>query len=249
MEEIEFDIQDIFRVLKNNWRIMVCITIIVTIVVGAISFFYIKPTYRANTKVFIGKEQVKDVKYDSNDVEMYQKLLKTYAELIKTNDLIENAIGEKNLDIAPSQIMRGLEAVPRTDTQILQISYESNDNILAKEVLVAVVDEFIKESKVLIPSGTIKVIESADIPQYPVSPNKYRNTAIACLVGFMMGIMVALLKEYMNDTFKTKEQIEKAMEVSVIGMIPIEDKNYTKSKNKHITKTTDQNLKDQAYET
>ena len=122
-----------------------------------------------------------------------------------------------------------------TDTQILQISYQNNDNTLAKEVLVAVIDEFIKESKELIPNGTVKVIESAELPQDPISPNKEKNIAIACLVGLMMGIAIALLKEYMDDTFKTKEQTEKIMEIPVIGMIPCEDELY-RGKDKHIKK-------------
>ena len=48
-------------------------------------------------KVFIGKEntQGQDQNYNNNDVQMYQKLLKTYAEIIQTNDLVEKAIDSR----------------------------------------------------------------------------------------------------------------------------------------------------------
>ena len=197
----------------------------ITLFVGVMSFFVIKPVYEVNTKVFIGKEESKDADYNNNDVQMYQKLLKTYSELMKTKDLIGNAINEKNLDITPTGVIDALVITPRADTQILDISYKSNDNVLAKEVSVAVVDQFIKKSKELIPNGMVKVIESPQIPQTPVSPNKEKNIAIACLVGLMIGMGIALVMEFMDDTFKTKEQTENIMEISVIGMIPCGENN------------------------
>ena len=154
---------------------------------------------------------------------------------------------EKNLDITPEEVIDALTITPKTNTQILQIDYRNNDNVLAKEVIVAVVDEFIKESKKLIPNVNVTVIESAELPQYPISPNKEKNIALAFLVGLMIGIMTALLREYMDDTFKTKEQAEEIMEIPVIGMILCEDKNYTGSKDKHVKKNYKE-LSDPVYE-
>jgi capsular polysaccharide biosynthesis protein len=225
MEEMDLKIQDVFRILKDRWKIVVGVATAIALFVAVMSFFVIKPVYEVNTKVFIGKEEVKDADYNNNDVQMYQKLLKTYSELMKTKDLIENAINEKNLDITATEVINDLEIAPSTDTQILDISYKSHDNILAKEVVVAVVDKFIKQSKELIPNGMVKVIESPQLPQNPVSPSKEKNIAIACLVGLMIGIGIALFMEFMDDTFKTKEQTENIMEISVIGMIPCGDNN------------------------
>ena len=243
MEEVDLRIQDIFKILKNRWKIIVGIATAITLFVAIISFFVIKPAYEVTTKVFIGKDEVSgakytndDVKYDNNDVQMYQKLLKTYSEVIKTKDLIGNAINNNNLNITPTEVIKVLKITPSADTQILQISYQNTDNILAKEVLVNVVGEFIKETKELIPNGTVKVIESVELPQDPISPNKGRNIGLAFLVGIMIGIMTALLIEYMDDTFKTKEQTEIAMEMSVIGMILCEDKNHMGRKDKHVKK-------------
>jgi capsular polysaccharide biosynthesis protein len=234
LEEMDLKIQDVLGILKNRWRTVAVVVAVITLFVSVMSFFIIRPVYEVNTKVFIGKEENENSKYNSNDVEMYQKLLKTYSELIKTKDLIGNAINENNLHLTPEEVLNTLEITPRTDTQILQISYRNNDNILAKEVILAVVDEFMKESKELIPNGTVKVIESAKLPQNQISPNKAKNITIACFLGFIIGIGIALLMEYMDDTLKTKEQIEKIMEISVIGVIPCENKKSKKSQGKQL---------------
>lgn len=236
MEEVEFKIQDIFQILKSRWKMVATITAAITLCTALLSFFVIKPVYEVNTKVFIGKEESNRTEYNNGDVVMYLNLLETYSELIKTNDLIENAINEKNLDITPKEVVEGLVITPKTDTQILQISYHNMNDVLAKEVVVAVVDEFIKESKKLIPNGTVIVIENAELPEFPISPNKGRDVTIACFLGIIIGSVIALFLEYMDDTFKTKEQTEKIIGIPVIGMIPCEESS-TSRKNKHVKKS------------
>ena len=57
-------------------------------------FFVINPQYEASTKVFIGKDESGDQSYSQNDVLIYQKLIKTYSEAIKTKDLISRGLKE-----------------------------------------------------------------------------------------------------------------------------------------------------------
>ncbi|WP_160689319.1 Wzz/FepE/Etk N-terminal domain-containing protein [Clostridium sp. C2-6-12] len=239
MEEIDFRIKDICVILKSKWKIIASITSAVTLLVGVITFFVIKPVYETNTKVFIGKDQIHNYyqDYEMNDVMMYQNLLKTYSEVIKSTDLIENAIYKSGLDITPEELINGLEVTPKVDTQVMEISYKNNNNQLAKDILESVVNEFMIDTKELIPNAKVKVIESAKLPEYPTSPNKVKNIAIAFLLGLIIGSIIALFLDYMDDTLKTKEQTEKIMEIPVIGMIPCEDKNNTRSKEKHL-KTT-----------
>ncbi|MDR3595768.1 Wzz/FepE/Etk N-terminal domain-containing protein [Clostridium sp.] len=225
MEEIDVRIQDIFTILKNRWKIIFGVTFIITLIVTIMSFYVITPVYQVSAKVFIGKEETNDPNYNNNDVQMYQKLIKTYSELMKTNDLIENAIYKNDLNMTSEQVTSALEIKSSADTQILEVSYKNADKTLSKDTLVAIINEFIIETKEIIPNGRVKVVESPELPENPVSPNKKLNIASAILVGLMIGSGVALLKEYINDTLKSKEQTEKLMELPVIGMIPCGEEN------------------------
>lgn len=224
MNEEIIKIEDIMDVLIKRWKMILSITLIATIFSAIISFFIISPKYEASTKVFIGKEnsQGQEQRYDNNDVQMYQKLLKTYAEIIKTNDLVEKAINSEKLDLVSEDILEGLTVTPRADTQILEISYTSNDKLLAKEVVDSITNEFIKSSTELISNGNVKIIESVKVPENPVSPNKKMNIAIAFLLGLMVSIGASFLIEFMDNTFKNKEQAEEILGLPVIGVIPDE---------------------------
>lgn len=223
MEEQVISIEEIFEALKKRWKMIALITIVATVISGVLSFFVIDSVYEASTKVFIGKEENSEESYNSNDIQMYQKLLKTYAEAIKTRDLIDAAIKESKYDLTVGQVSSGLTVLPVADTQILQIKYQSKDPKEAEVVLKSISNEFIKISKELVPNGNVRVIEAVEMPENPISPNKKMNIAIAFLLGLMVSVGLVFLLEYMDNTYKTKEQLEKELEIPVLGIIPTID--------------------------
>lgn len=217
-------IEEIIDILMKRWKMIISITLTATILAGLVSFFVIAPKYEANTKVFIGKENTnsKDESYNNSDVQMYQQLLKTYAEVVKTNDLVEKAIEKTGADINSQDVLDNLTVTPTANTQILEIKYVSKNKNQSEEILQAISDQFIKTATELIPNGNVKVVEQVKLPEGPVSPNKKLNIAIAFLLGLMVSIGLAFLLEFMDNTFKTKEQLEQILEVPVIGAIPDE---------------------------
>lgn len=220
MEEQVIRLDELFEALKKRWLMIVTITLIATIISAALSFFVIKPKYEASTKVFIGKDEGDNQAYNQNDVLMYQKLMKTYSEAIKTKDLVSRSLQGTSLELKPEDVLANLTVSPVTDTQILQIKYKSNNPQEAKVVIQELTDEFIKTSKELVPNGNIKTIEEVQLPESPVSPNKKMNIAIAFLLGLMMSVGLAFLLEFLDNTFKSKEQLERELDIPVIGVIP-----------------------------
>ena len=224
MNEDSMIIEDIVVILIKRWKMIILITLIVTIFSGVLSFFIILPKYEVSTKVFIGKEnnpiKVQDQIYNGNDVEMYQKLLKTYAELAQTSDLVEKAVDLDRLGLKSQDILNNLKVTPRTDTQILEIKYTSEDKVVAKNILDSIIHEFIKSSTEIIPNGNVKIVQSVKIPDNPVSPNKIMNIVIAFFLGLMISIGLSFLLEFIDNTFKSKGEMEEMLRLPVLGVIP-----------------------------
>lgn len=220
MEEQLIRLEDLFGALKKRWVMIITIILISTIVSAAISFFVIKPKYEASTKVFIGKDEGEKKSYSQDEVMMYQNLMKTYSEAIKTKDLVSRSLKGTNLNLEPSEILENLTVDTVEDTQILQIKYKSKNPKDAKAVIEGVYDEFMKTSKELVPNGNIKVIEAVELPEKPISPNIGKNIAIAFLLSMIVAIGLAFLLEFLGNTFKNKDQLEKEFEIPVIGSIP-----------------------------
>lgn len=154
---------------------------------------------------------------------MYQQLMKTYAELVKTSDLVTKAVKSADLDYNQKEIegiLNNLTVNPSADTQILDLSFKGENPKDVLKITESIANEFISESKELIPNGNVQVIQKAQLPERPVSPNKKLNILIALVLGLMVGVGVVLLLEYLDNTFKSREELEKTLDLPIIGSIP-----------------------------
>ena len=221
MEEQVISISEIIDAVKKRWKIIALCTSIATLVSGIFTFFIIAPTYEASTKVFIGKEESSVENYNYNDITMYQKLLKTYSELIKTKDLINRSITNSEYELEVEDVLNNVSVTTVADTQMIQIAYKSTSPNIAKNMLENITNEFITTAQELVPNGNVRVLETVELPEEPVAPNKKMNIAIAFVLGIMVGFGIVFLLEYLDNTYKNKEQLEKDLDIPVLGIIPM----------------------------
>jgi len=69
-------------------------------------------------------------------------------------------------------------------------------------------------------SSNLRVVDPAMIPSYPSRPAKARNIALAFLVGLVGGIGLALLREYLDNTVKTPDDIETLSRLPSLAVVP-----------------------------
>ncbi len=220
MEENIISLNDIFEILKRKWKIILVFALTSTLVASIALFLLITPQYESTTKVFIGKDESQQEGYNILDIQMYQKLLKTYAEIIRTEDLVKSAIDKTGLEIKPKEAVENLTVVSLADTQIIEIKYKSSSPEEAVKLISAIKDEFVKLSTELVPNGNVQVIEEPRFPLSAVSPNKSMGLIIAMVLGIFMGIGVIFLIEFMDSTYKNKDILEQELNISVLGIIP-----------------------------
>ncbi|MGL5416422.1 MAG: YveK family protein [Clostridium sp.] len=250
MSEENINIGEILQLLRKRYKIILISILACVSIAGIFSFFVIKPKYESKVKVFVGKEaKSAGASYDNAEIQMYQKLLTTYAELIKTEDLVQFAVDEAALELGgleAKDILTNLVVTPRSDTQILEVGYKDTDPSRTVLVVQAITQGFMEKSKELIGNGNVKVIQEAKYPHVPVSPNKKMNILISLVLGAMIGVGIVLLLEFIDNTFKTKKTLQDELGIPVLGAIPEYDSEEVKShyrtsrkeKKKEITQTT-----------
>jgi len=70
-------------------------------------------------------------------------------------------------------------------------------------------------------TGGVQPAGDAVVPTVPVKPRPMRTAVLAAAVGLMLGVGLAFLAEYLDDSIKTREDLERlAAPVPVIGVIP-----------------------------
>ncbi len=221
-EEMTIDLKNFFYIIKKRIKLILIMTIACTLISGILNFFIIKPTYEASASIVIGKsdnDPNNKSQYNYNDIMMFQKLVKTYAEIGKSRAVAENA-SAKLKNISADKLESIINVTPQNDTQIVEFKVKNNSPQEAYLIMNAVTDAFIQESKRIYPTGSIQVMDGAKIPQRPIKPNKTLNVAIAFFIGLVASLGLTFALEYMDSTLKTEENINRYLDIPVIGIIP-----------------------------
>ncbi|MBC7225471.1 MAG: polysaccharide biosynthesis tyrosine autokinase, partial [Anaerolineae bacterium] len=66
---------------------------------------------------------------------------------------------------------------------------------------------------------TITIVEPADVPSTPVRPKPVQNTLLAAAVGLVLGAGAAFLIEYLDDTIKSPDDVERDLGLATLGTI------------------------------
>jgi len=69
-------------------------------------------------------------------------------------------------------------------------------------------------------SSNIRIVDPAMVPSYPARPAKARNVVFAFLAGLVGGIGLALMREYMDNTVKTPDDIETLSRLPSLAVVP-----------------------------
>ena len=69
-------------------------------------------------------------------------------------------------------------------------------------------------------SSNIRVVDPAMVPTYPARPAKTRNIALSFVIGLVGGIGLALLREYMDNTIKSPDDIETLVRLPSLAVVP-----------------------------
>lgn len=78
--------------------------------------------------------------------------------------------------------------------------------------------------------NTIQVIEPASLPTEPVGPNRLYTILAAAAIGLMLAAGAAYLLEYLDDTLKNPDDVQKVMALTTMGAVPLyENKNGDRS--------------------
>ena len=68
--------------------------------------------------------------------------------------------------------------------------------------------------------NSINIIEPAALPTLPVGPNKGATILLAAAIGFLLAAGAAYLLEYLDDTLKNPEEVQKALNLTTLGAVP-----------------------------
>lgn len=219
MEET-ISIKDIFKTLKKRWKLIMLLTLIAALVSGLISYFLLTPIYQSSTQILVNQKQSEN-QLDSTQIRSNIDMINTYSVIIKSPAILEKVIDELKLDQSVDQLSQKITINSQENSQVFSLTVQDSNSAKAVEIANTVSSIFQKEIKDIMKVDNVSILAKAEVKENPtpVKPNPLLNIAIAIVVGLMAGIGLAFLLEYLDNTIKDEDDIERLLDLPLLGSI------------------------------
>ncbi|WP_396128578.1 YveK family protein [Exiguobacterium mexicanum] len=221
MKEETISLGELFSILKRSKWLIASLAIIAALIAFLVSSFVISPTYEASTQVLVAPKQ-SEQSIDLGQVQSSINLVNTYRVIIQSPAILEQV--QENVIGAPDTIANLITVNSEQNSQVINIKVQHTNPVLATDIANEISDVFSKEVPELMSVDNVKVLSNASTPMFPVKPNILLNTAIATVLGVLIGVAIAFLKVVLDRRIKTEQDVEKILELPVLGSIPVIDK-------------------------
>ncbi len=230
-QEVEIDLGEIFHVLLGRLGIIILSGIVLGLISIVGTMLFIDPQYESTTKIVVLSKQDNNT-LTNQDMQTSTLLTKDYAELIKSRTVTEGVIAELNLDLEHKDLLEKISVENQTDTRIVAISVRDEDPYMASQIANAIRDVASVHIQEVMDVDAVNVVETANIPNEPASPSLVKNGILGGVLGVVLSVIIILAVYLSNDTVKTPEDVERYLQLSVHGTIPLMDKKKKSKKKK-----------------
>jgi capsular polysaccharide biosynthesis protein len=220
MEET-ISLKELLQTLKKRMNLILTITLLAVLVSGVISYFLLTPIYQSSTQLLVNQSKNEQSMYNFNEVQTNLQLINTYNVIIKSPAILDLVIKELDLDMSTAELNEKITVASEKNSQVVNISVQDPNANSAAEIANTTAEVFTREISKIMNVDNVSILAKATVgeKQSPVKPKPLLNIAIALVVGLMSGIGLAFLLEYFDNTIKTEQDIEKLLELPVLGAI------------------------------
>jgi len=220
MEET-ISLKELFQTLKKRMSLIFAFAAIAVIISGIVSYFMITPIYQATTQILVNQEKTDQTSYNAGDVQTNLQLINTYNEIIKSPVILEKVAQKLDVDLTAGQLNGKITVQSQNNSQVVNLSVQDPSPQLAADIANTTAETFQVEIVNLMNIDNVNIISPAKVAenQSPIKPQPLLNIAIALVVGLMAGVGIAFLLEYLDNTIKNEQDVEKALGLPVLGAI------------------------------
>ena len=221
------ELRDYIRVLRKQW-VLIALTTALAIAAAIGYTVRATPLYQSSIKLFVSaQERATDTTSTAYQGGLFsQQRAKSYADLLSGPRVAESVVADLKLSMTPGQLQAKIKAQALPDTVLLTASVTDTNRAQAQRLANAVGVQFaaLVDQLERPPTGgpapiKVEVVENARLPGGPVSPQPTRNVGLALVLGLLLGIGIAVLRETLDTTVKSTQDLQERVGAPVLGVI------------------------------
>lgn len=219
-------VQDFAKIVRIRWK-SICGAIVLAILAAFAYSVFITPQYQASTRLFVSAPS------DGTNSQTYdgglfaERRVLSYTELLMGDVLAQRTVDKLGIDMSAADLQAKVEAVVPAETVLIDVTVTDSSAARARDIANTLADEFVVMAAGLetpelgaAPNARVIVQERAEMPDSPMSAKTTRILALAAVMGALIGLVIAYLRERMDDSVKDADALEKLTGVGLLAGIP-----------------------------
>lgn len=218
------ELKQYIRVIKRRWWIVLAIVIIACTASGIKSYYYTTPIYEANAKLIVNQAStVNNDAYPSIGVlQTNLMLIDSYMEIIRSSAILDKVVERyPQLQDSAYDMAQTLSVNSTNNSQVMNLTYVSTSYKAAAETVNAISNVFKEQIPFIMNVDNITILNEAkldgSIPQDPINIDLIMGIIIAFVLSFMVGLGFVFLLYYLDDTFKSEEELKEVLGIPLLA--------------------------------
>lgn len=222
--EQTINIEQIFGILRKYRRLILSSTVVCTLLAVIVTFFLITPQYSASTELLVNRKQSGDANVQWNQVQTDVQMINTYKDLI-TKPVIMDSVAKKinkgsNQKLDDTTIASMIGVSNNQNSQVFSITAKADNAYTAADIANTTARTFQKKApKIMSGTDNVSIISEAKPNLTPVSPKKNLNVLIGLVLGVLLGVGIAFVRELMDKTVKEESFLTEELGLTSLGIV------------------------------
>ena len=210
----EIDIKQLVRTFWRRKLIIIVITIIGIIAGYIYNAHLTTPKYKA-TATFLLSNNGKEM--TATDVTLNSKIINNYAELIKSDAILDEVINEYHINTEKSKIKKNISVKVKSDTEFVELSVALPNKEEATVLANGILDVLNDKVKDMYNMENVRIVDTAKVPVSPCNKNPVKYAGIGGVIGLVASCLIILILNLYDDSIKDEGDIEDKVGLQVLS--------------------------------
>lgn len=216
------DLTRIFHAFKVYYKGIIGWSVIGLIVTLAIATFFVTPKYSSTVDLLVNqKADNTQAQYATQQADL--GAINTYKDVLKKSVILNPVLKEQrkvnNYRGSLGSLQNSVEISNAQDSQVIGVNVKDKNAYVAADIANNIADEFTKKIKKMMKVDNVTIVTKARADNKAVSPNKKLFSLVGIALGFLIGVAIALLREFLNNTIQDDDMLKDELGLVSLGHI------------------------------
>lgn len=214
----EIDLLDLWGVFVNHVIPIVLAAVLCVAAMFVYSSFLLTPMYESTATLYILKQD--NTEYTQSDYTVALNVVNDCTYMITSESVLSKVISDTKLDMSCEQLKHLISTDNPSGTRVIEITVKSDNAVESKRIVDSVCSVAADKISESIGMDSVNVYSKADLQREPCNTFGMKTYALGAIVAAFLVYCLFVVGFVMNDNIKTPEDVEKYLDLVVLGDIP-----------------------------